>query len=139
VLADPTYQRCPECGKTVPVDRRFVTWCEHCEWNVDPGAKDLDPVPGWQVRLETRLADTLYRELERGRIQRPGWDLARVTAYLLSLLVLILPIGFAVFGVFAVLNYRPRSTRSARSRWTSSGATSATRSARTTWRRRSTR
>jgi ribosomal protein L37AE/L43A len=45
VLADPTYQRCPECGKTVPVDRRFVTWCEHCEWDVDPGAKDLDPVP----------------------------------------------------------------------------------------------
>ena len=107
MLAEQTYQRCPDCGRTVPVDRRFVTWCEGFEWNVDPGTEDLAPVPGWRVRMETKLADTLYRELERGRIQRPGWDLARLVAYMLSVLLLVLPIGAAVFGVYAVLNYRP--------------------------------
>lgn len=107
MIAEPSYENCPQCGRTVPVDRRFVTWCEHCEWNVDPTGKDLDPVPAWRARRETRLADALYRELEHGRIQRPGWDLARVTAYGLSLALLVLPIGAYVYGVYAVLNYRP--------------------------------
>jgi Zn-dependent protease with chaperone function len=102
----PTYECCPNCGRTVPADPRFVTWCDGCEWNVDPLAEPVT-VPGWRRRLETRLADGLYRELERGRLQRPGWDLARVAAALLSVLVLLVPVGCLAFAVFAVLSYRP--------------------------------
>lgn len=106
MVAELTYQRCPECGRTVPADRRYMTWCEHCDWNVDPTGERRE-VPAWRTRLETRLADSLYRELERGRIQRPGWDLARVTANLLSLLVLLIPIACLALGIFALLSYRP--------------------------------
>jgi Zn-dependent protease with chaperone function len=27
---------CPECGAVVPFAAGFVTWCQGCEWNVDP-------------------------------------------------------------------------------------------------------
>ncbi|MCY0939613.1 hypothetical protein [Streptomyces sp. H34-S4] len=35
-------RQCPECGATVCVHARFVSWCAACDWNVDPGAPDPD-------------------------------------------------------------------------------------------------
>jgi hypothetical protein len=63
---------CPDCGHQIRVDRRYVTWCDKCDWNLDPSPPN-DHTPAWRLRLEHKLADALYRELERGRIHRPGW------------------------------------------------------------------
>jgi Zn-dependent protease with chaperone function len=57
--------------------------------------------------LEHRLADGLYSELERGTIHRPGWDAARIGAYLLSGLVLLLPLASLLVGIALLLFYRP--------------------------------
>jgi hypothetical protein len=70
---------CPDCGHQIRVESRYVTWCDQCDWNVDP-SPPADHTPAWRLRLEHKLADALYRELESGRIQRPGWDVARVAA-----------------------------------------------------------
>jgi Zn-dependent protease with chaperone function len=102
--AGPT--RCPQCSQQVPVDPRYVTWCDKCDWNVDPTATDR-PQPAWRQRLEHRLADSLYRELEHGAIHRPGWDAARVGAYLLSGLVLLLPLAGLLAGIALLVFYRP--------------------------------
>lgn len=97
---------CPDCGHQIRVDRRYVTWCDKCDWNLDP-SPPLDHTPAWRLRLEHKLADALYRELETGTIHRAGWDLARVAAYLLSLLLLLLPV-LALAGTIALLVfYRP--------------------------------
>jgi Zn-dependent protease with chaperone function len=98
--------RCPQCSQQVPVDPRYVTWCDKCDWNVDPTATDR-PQPAWRQRLEHRLADSLYRELERGAIHRPGWDAARIGAYLLSGLVLLLPLAGLLGGIALLVFYRP--------------------------------
>jgi Zn-dependent protease with chaperone function len=88
------------------VDPQYVTWCDQCDWNVDPTGT-TQKVPSWRQRLEHRLADTLYRELEQGAIHRPGWDAARVFAYLLSVVILLLPVAGLIGGVYALVSYRP--------------------------------
>ncbi|MFB6721982.1 M48 family metalloprotease [Kribbella sp. NPDC056345] len=98
--------RCPDCGHQIRVDRRYVTWCEKCDWNVDPTPL-LDLTPAWRLRVEQRLVDSLYRELEQGAIHRPGWDAARITANLLSVLILLLPLAAFLTGIALLLFYRP--------------------------------
>ncbi|WP_248928608.1 M48 family metallopeptidase [Paenibacillus hamazuiensis] len=29
-------EACPDCGREMPVNPGFVTWCDHCHWNIDP-------------------------------------------------------------------------------------------------------
>ncbi|TDU91024.1 Zn-dependent protease with chaperone function [Kribbella voronezhensis] len=103
---DAGVTRCPQCAQQVPVDPRYVTWCDKCDWNVDPSATDR-PEPTWRQRLEHRLADTLYRELEHGHLHRPGWDAARIGAWLLSGLVLLLPLAALLAGIALLVFYRP--------------------------------
>ncbi|TDD59771.1 hypothetical protein E1263_13410 [Kribbella antibiotica] len=98
--------RCPDCGQQIRVDRRYVTWCEKCDWNVDPTPL-LDLTPAWRLRVEQRLVDSLYRELEQGAIHRPGWDAARISANLLSVLLLLLPLAAFLTGTALLVFYRP--------------------------------
>lgn len=98
--------RCPQCAHQLPADPLYVTWCDQCDWNVDPTGP-TDKTPAWRLRLEHRLADTLYRELEQGKIHRPGWDAARVAAYLLSAVILLLPLAGLLGGIALLVFYRP--------------------------------
>jgi Zn-dependent protease with chaperone function len=98
--------RCPQCGRQIRTDPGYVTWCDQCDWNVDPAGPDHKH-PAWRVELEHQLADTLYRELERGKAHRPGWDAARVAAYLLSALLLALPVIALLGGIALLVYYRP--------------------------------
>jgi Zn-dependent protease with chaperone function len=107
VQTDEGVTNCPQCAHRIPQDRRYVTWCDKCDWNVDPTAADRPQPPAWRQRLEHRLADTLYRELERGAIHRPGVDAARVVAYLLAALVLLLPLAGLLGGIALLVFYRP--------------------------------
>ncbi|QNE18921.1 M48 family metalloprotease [Kribbella qitaiheensis] len=97
---------CPQCSQQVPVDPRCVTWCDKCDWNVDPTPTDR-PYAAWRLKLEHRLADTLYRELESGTVHRASWDAARLTAYLLSALLLLVPLTAFLGGIALLLFYRP--------------------------------
>lgn len=98
---------CPQCAHAIPTDKRYVTWCDECDWNVDPTGAEQARQPAWRQRVEHRLADTLYRELEQGTIHRPGLGAARITAYLLSALVLLLPLAALVGGIVLLVFYRP--------------------------------
>ncbi|MGW5194040.1 M48 family metalloprotease [Kribbella sp. NPDC004138] len=97
---------CPDCGHRIRVDRRYVTWCDKCNWNVDPSPRE-DHTPPWRLRLEHRLAESLYRELETGSIHRPGWDAARIGAHVLSALILLLPLIALLAGIALLVFYRP--------------------------------
>jgi Zn-dependent protease with chaperone function len=106
VQTDAGVTRCPQCAQQIRVDSGYVTWCDQCDWNVDPTGHDRK-YPAWRLELEHQLADTLYRELERGQVHRPGWDAARVAAYLLSAVLLVLPLVALVGGVALLVFYRP--------------------------------
>lgn len=77
---------CPQCDHELPADPRYVTWCDRCEWNVDPHPEH-HRVAAWQQRQQ----HTVYREWERGAVNRPGSLAARASAYLVTLPVLLIP------------------------------------------------
>ncbi|MEV5964763.1 M48 family metallopeptidase [Kribbella sp. NPDC051952] len=97
---------CPDCGHQIRVNPRYVTWCEHCDWNVDP-TPVVDQTPAWRLAIEHRLANSLYGELAKGEVHRPGWDAARIAAVLLSVLILMLPLIGLVTGIALLVLYRP--------------------------------
>jgi Zn-dependent protease with chaperone function len=106
VQTDDSVVHCPQCAQQIRADSRYVTWCDRCDWNVDPSPAD-DQYPAWRQKLEQRLAETLYRELERGQVHRPGWDAARIAAYVLSALLLVLPLLSLLAGIALLVFYRP--------------------------------
>lgn len=98
---------CPDCGHRIQVDRRYVTWCDRCDWNLDPAPLN-DPTPAWRLKLEHRLAESLYRDLESGDGHRPSWEAAaRVAAHLLSALTLLIPLLAFLAGIALLVFYRP--------------------------------
>jgi Zn-dependent protease with chaperone function len=107
VQTDQGTSRCPQCDHEIAADPQYVTWCDQCDWNVDPTGP-THQVSARRQRREHQLADTLYRELEHGEIRRPGSTVARVGTYLLSALILVvLPVAGLVGGVYALVSYRP--------------------------------
>lgn len=103
---DEGVTRCPRCNHQIRVDRRYVTWCDRCDWNVDPEPPPQQ-YPAWRHKLEHRLAETLHRELDRGSVRRPSLDTARICASVLSGLLLLLPLVAALAGIALLVFYRP--------------------------------
>jgi heat shock protein HtpX len=48
-LHDKT-EACPGCGHELPVNPGYITWCEHCNWNID-----ADELRSRRERLWTRI------------------------------------------------------------------------------------
>ncbi|MGW2119439.1 M48 family metallopeptidase [Streptomyces zhihengii] len=94
-------QRCPDCGTWAPVEAGFVTWCEACGWNVDPGAPD--PAPGRIEAMRRGLAQRYGERLVADLGPRPQRDAASVVAYVLALLVHGVTVGLLVAGVLLVV------------------------------------
>ncbi|MEV6282345.1 hypothetical protein [Kribbella sp. NPDC051770] len=93
---------CPRCDHELPADPRYVTWCDRCDWNVDPHPEH-HKVAAWQQRQQL----SVYREWERGAVNRPGSPLARASAYLVTLPVLLIPCAGLLGAVALLLFYRP--------------------------------
>lgn len=82
---DASLAHCPQCGHQLSSDPRYITWCDRCDWNVDPTPAEQLPEPHWRLELEQRLAGTLTRDLERGAVHSPDWSPVRASAFLLAL------------------------------------------------------
>jgi hypothetical protein len=64
VPTDAALTYCPQCGHQLPSDPRYVTWCDRCDWNVDPTPTDLSPEPTWRLQTEpVTTAPSLYAVL----------------------------------------------------------------------------
>src|SRR5207245_1727540 len=58
---------CPECGARIPVHPDFVTWCDRCNWNLQPiqPAPPRNRVERLYLRLGRRRSRALFEELTR--------------------------------------------------------------------------
>ncbi|MGW7684235.1 hypothetical protein ACWGID_26065 [Kribbella sp. NPDC054772] len=87
---------CPQCGRPLPTDARYAIWCRHCEWNLEPAPAQ----PDRQVERERKLADALA--------ERPASGPERsLSAFLLSLPVLLVPLPGLLGGLALLVFYRP--------------------------------
>jgi len=92
---------CPSCSAPLPIDNRYVTWCDACDWNVEP-EREGRPLARREQRREARrlqraqrVFDEIVREGERTGRSLPR----RLLTYVLGLLVLAVGPALLVLAV----------------------------------------
>ena len=98
--AQLTEQACPRCGRTITVDSRFVTWCEFCDWNIDPAGKESPTRREVQAR---RKGEALFAQLRQSPLTKPGRSAARVAAFAIALAIHSLTIAILGLGVYILV------------------------------------
>ena len=87
---------CPQCAHQLVGGQGFVSWCEHCDWNVDPlSVVPAEATPG--ERAAVQRAHSLYQQ-----VLRDGPERAPRTGASLALLALALPVLVFHGAAFAV-------------------------------------
>ena len=98
-------QSCPSCGSVLPVDPRFVTWCDSCDWNLKP--EDRPAQAGrldWAASaLGRRLGDRMADRLAETDQLAPRLTPAKLAAYGIAALVHAFVLGLVVLGVWLVV------------------------------------
>ena len=96
---------CPDCGTTLGIDERYVTWYDGCGWNLDPTGSQSNPKSSrhfTQAARAKQRGDALFQELSAKPLARPHMTAARLT----SLVVAVLVHAFTVvlgFGIYVLV------------------------------------
>jgi Zn-dependent protease with chaperone function len=101
MTVDSPPRACPDCASPLTITDGFPAWCARCEWGL---AAPEEPAGQGFLRARfaersARLVGSLYEELARTEVRRPGWDLARLASYLLALGVHAFTFGVLALGV----------------------------------------
>lgn len=97
---------CPGCGRAVPEDGIWVTWCEGCDWNAVTGAlrRPGGMVTRWRRGMAQRVGARTYDDLLAGRPAAPLARVAWVGVLLLCAVVLVLDAAVPVLLVGTVID-----------------------------------
>jgi Zn-dependent protease with chaperone function len=105
-LAAPV-QTCPQCGEPLPPSGGYVTWCDACNWNVDP----TPPAPPTTKRARKQEARR-RREAEQFRDRAAGTEplttgerLVLGVPVLIALAILTATILLFAAGIFVLVTY----------------------------------
>jgi Zn-dependent protease with chaperone function len=95
---------CPQCGKKISADDRWVLWCEHCEWNLEP-AGEKEPSPRDRRRWEAaRLrGERLFAELKGQPVRKPDLSGAGIAAIAIAIAIHALTLAVFALGVFVLV------------------------------------
>lgn len=99
--AGTTVRTCPRCGSDIETDGRFVTWCEGCDWNVDPNPPEerLGRLERRRKKLTERHGQSLLTEMTGGATPDPHRSASAVAAFTLALTVHAFTLALVVGGV----------------------------------------
>lgn len=94
---------CPQCGSTFSFDKRFVVWCEYCNWNIEPNRK-TDEDKGARRRDERakQKGERLFEAIQDSELARPV--LTRNAAALFAIAGIIHTATLAItgFGIYTL-------------------------------------
>lgn len=98
-------QRCPQCSKAVQVVPQYVTWCQHCGWNVNPTTPALPQTPfePLYAALSMRLSQQLFDTVQQHPAPRPPLTRSTFLALVSAITVHLLTLGFILGGIILVL------------------------------------
>ncbi|HET7375111.1 MAG TPA: hypothetical protein VFK30_00295, partial [Anaerolineae bacterium] len=107
--AATTYQDCPNCHRSIPVDPRYPIWCDNCGWNLKPETADSpqNVFEAMYAKLGEKASQQLFDELVKAKSVRRSFKPAIALAYVLATAIHLLVIALAAFGVFLILKNWP--------------------------------
>jgi heat shock protein HtpX len=99
-------QKCPQCGTIVPSDPRYVTWCDHCDWNVVPQQPERPRAvfPAMYVSMGERWGQRLYQSLRSREGHPSSLTATRLLALLCSLFVHAITFVLATVGLVLLIH-----------------------------------
>jgi Zn-dependent protease with chaperone function len=96
-----TQIRCPQCSAALTVDPHWPTWCDACDWGLDPNPENAPrhgPVSRWWRTRLNRISEREHQRLVReglGGVQSAD----RVIVVLVATLVHLVTVGPVVLAV----------------------------------------
>jgi Zn-dependent protease with chaperone function len=101
-------QACPQCGKTITVDSRFVTWCESCNWNIEPPSQETrSPRAQRRQRAAKVKGEALFKELRSSPVGKPSLSGAGIAAFGIALAIHAFTLAIFMAGVFILVTNFP--------------------------------
>jgi Zn-dependent protease with chaperone function len=103
-------QECPQCGAQIPVYRDYVTWCDKCEWNIQPLSVEEKPPNVFEslyASIGKRLSKRLFDELARTKSLEPTLTVSKVLAFVIAALVHAFTLLLAVLGILLLATQWP--------------------------------
>ncbi len=100
---------CPSCGTALERVAGYSSWCDRCDWNLDPlnrEAPKLTVRDRFLARIGEAASSRLHRQFLDANELRPRFTLSKAGAYLLSALVLVASLLFAVAGLLLIATGR---------------------------------
>lgn len=101
-------QPCPYCFASLPVVKGYVTWCEHCGWNLVPQIPlERKSSFGYLFdsmydRVGVRSSRKLYEQMVKNASAKPPVQLTVWLALVISCCVHALTAAVALLGVFLI-------------------------------------
>ncbi len=100
-MASTAVVACPACGSVIHTHEGYLTWCGHCDWNLDPSPPE-EPT-GLIEKMRRSLGDRFGRRLLESliatRTLQPRLTPAMIAAYAISLIVHLVTLAVIVGGV----------------------------------------
>ena len=104
-----TEQECPSCHTTIPADPRYVMWCAHCGWNLQPQEppRPRNVFESFYASMGKRFSQGLFSGLAGAQKVRPRLTGTRMLAFLCAALVHAVTFGLAIAGVVLLVKGWP--------------------------------
>src|SRR5437016_898573 len=78
-------QKCPRCGRLIPIYPGYVTWCDACEWNLSPQiARPRNIFESFYRSLSLRLSGSLFSRVVTQPVHKPALSLSKLLAYIVA-------------------------------------------------------
>lgn len=100
---------CPTCGSAMPVHSGYVTWCDGCDWNINPRTlgDPRGPIETIRRRIGQRTGRRLFESLSRAETLQPRLTAPLLLAYTMSVLVHLVTLALLVVGIVLPLRGWP--------------------------------
>lgn len=99
------WQECLECHSMMPVSKGYITWCEHCGWNVQP----YDPNPPRNLyetmysALGKKSGMALFNQVINAKSLSPVWSAPRLLGFATAAAVYLFMLTLLLLGVLLVI------------------------------------
>ena len=104
-VSQPTTQPCPQCGTTLPVNPGFVTWCDHCGWNLKPHqtGQPRTIFDSIYLSLNKRFSARLRNQVLHAASLQPKFTPAQGLAYVVALAIHSLTLLTTLLGITLIV------------------------------------
>ena len=98
---------CPECGAQLTGDSKYVAWCSHCDWNLDPVSQSEEEAKSAFEKIYDSLGKNqskyIFEKVSNPDSLKPTWSLSKIIAYIVATFIHLITILFLAGGLWLVI------------------------------------